>query len=226
LFSREEDRRERDALIGVKILLPKLELTEPLTVAIREKISDLNGNRQRAVRAYALYPTLIQLLPDCEEVLSSQLRRGLGSDLENEAGLAVSALNEWTSDAMQMPDKHTPPGKDLFREIGIAIAARRAAILRVALDIARWLFDEGPREIAEMVTEDCEYGLSALLEEAGYTRRDASFDVPGIRAASVRLASAMRCAGFGSGTGTSGWISAAANDPLPEVRNALSQRLA
>lgn len=226
LFSREEDRREGDALIGVKILLPKLELTEPLTVAIREKTSDLNGNRQRAVRAYVLFPILIQLLPDCEEVLSSQLRRALGSDLETEAGLAVSALYEWTRDSMQTPDKYTQPSKDLFREIGIAIAARRVAILRVALDIARWVFDEGPRGIAEIVAEDCEYGLNALLEEASYTRRDAPFDIPGIRAACVRLASAMQRAGLGSEPGASGWISAAANDPLPEVRNALSQRLA
>jgi hypothetical protein len=226
LFSREEDRRERDALIGVKILLPKLELTEPLTVAIREKTSDLNGNRERAVRAYALFPTLIQLLPDCEEVLSSQLRRALGSDLETEAGSAVSALYEWTRDYMQTPDKYTQPSKDLFREIGVAIAARRAAILRVALDIARWAFDEGPREIAEIVAEDCEYGLNALLEEARYTGSDASFDIPGIRAACVRLASALQRAGLGSAPGASGWISAAANDPLPEIRNALSQRLA
>jgi hypothetical protein len=101
--------------------------------------------------------------------------------LETEAGLAVSALYEWTRDYMQTPDKYTQPSKDLFREIGIAIAARRAAILRVALDIARWVFDEGPREITEIVAEDCEYGLNALLEEASYTRRDASFDIPGMR---------------------------------------------
>jgi hypothetical protein len=226
LFSREEDRRERDALIGVKVLLPKLELTEPLTVAIRDKTSDLNGNRQRAVRAYALFPTVIQLLPDCEEILSSQLRRALGSDLETEAALAVSALYDWARDSMQAPDKYTQPSKDLFREIGIAIAARRAAVLRVALDIARWVLDEGPREITEIVAGDCEYGLNALLEEASYARRDAPFDIPGIRAACVRLASAMQRAGLGSGLGASGWISAAAIDPLPEVRNALSQRLA
>ena len=125
---------------------------------------------------------------------------------------------------MRMPERYTQPSKELFREIGIAIAARRAAILRVALDIARWLFDDGPREMATMLAEGCEYGLSALLEEASYARRDAPFDVPSIRAACVRLASAMRGSGFGSRPGASGWISAAEDDPLPEVRHALSQR--
>ena len=171
-----------------------------------------------------LYPTLIQLLPERRDVLSTQLRRALGSDLEDEARLAVSALYEWTRDFMQMPESFTEPSKELFREIGIAIAARRAVILRVALDIARWLFDDGPREMATMLVEDCEYGLSALLEEASYARREAPFDVPGIRAACVRLAVAMQRTGFGSGSGASAWISAAEDDPLPEVKHALSQR--
>jgi hypothetical protein len=224
LYSREEDIRERNALVGVKVLLPKIELTDSLIAAIWAKIADLDGIRQRAVRAYALYPTLVQLIPERGEVLSTQLRRALGSDLEDEARLAVSASYEWTRDSMRMPERYTQPSKELFREIGIAIAARRAAILRVALDIARWLFDDGPREMATMLAEGCEYGLSALLEEASYARRDAPFDVPSIRAACVRLASAMRGSGFGSRPGASGWISAAEDDPLPEVRHALSQR--
>jgi hypothetical protein len=117
------------------------------------------------------------------------------------------------------------PNEALFREVGVAIAARRTAILRTALEIARWLFGDGPEGLAASLAADCEYGLGALMEEASYARANAPFDVPGIRAACVRLARAMTRAGFGTGRSAEAWIAAAKDDPLPEVRHALSRHV-
>jgi len=64
-------------------------------------------------------------------IFVTELRRALGSDSEDEA--RVLTLYEWTRDSMPTPLKLTQPSKDLFREIGIAIAARRAAPRSYAL---------------------------------------------------------------------------------------------
>lgn len=224
LFGNEEEQREMNALIGIKVLLPRIERSGPLSQRIWEKVDDLDSHRERAVRAYALYPVLTNLFPDRARILADRLRRALASDLENDARIAVHALYEWTRDAMRAPNQFVIPNEALFREVGLAIAARRTAILRTALEIARWLFDDGPEELAAPLAADCEYGLDALLEEASYARANAPFDVPGIRAACVRLASAMTRAGFGTEPGVEAWITTAKDDPLPEVRHALSRR--
>jgi hypothetical protein len=163
------------------------------------------------------------LFPDSAGMLADRLRRALASDLENDARMAVRALYEWTRDAMRAPNQFAMPNETLFREIGIAIAARRTAILPTALEIARWLFDDGPEELAQLLVTDSEYGLGALLDEANYSRANPPFDVPETRAACVRLAHAMVRAGYDAAPGTQAWIDAARDDPLPEVRHALSQ---
>lgn len=81
-------------------------------------------------------------------MLADRLRRALASDLENDARVAVHALYEWTRDAMRAPNQFVIPNEALFREVGVAIAARRTAILRTALEIARWLFGDGPEGLA------------------------------------------------------------------------------
>jgi hypothetical protein len=93
-------------------------------------------------------------------------------------------------------------------------------LLRPALDFARWVFREGPEHLRKLIVRDCDHGLTALLEEASYARSEQKFDVPAIRAACFRLASAMVAAGFAQLRGVTGWLTAAQDDPLPEVRNA------
>lgn len=224
LFGGEEEQREMNALIDIKVLLPRIERSESLFRRIWDKVDDLDSHGDRAVRAYALYGVLTRLFPVRAGMLADRLRRALASDVENDGRIAVRALYEWTRDAMRAPNQFVIPNEALFREIGIAIAARRTAILRTALEIARWLFDDGPERLAAQLAADSEYGLGALLEEASYARASAPFDVPGIRAACVRLAHAMARAGFGTGPGVQAWIAAAKDDPLPEVRHALSRK--
>jgi hypothetical protein len=114
---------------------------------------------------------------------------------------------------------------DLVKEIAMAVATRRVSILRSALGFAEALFRKGPERYRNLVAADCDRGRWALLTEADYAREDPGFDVPGIRAASFRLALAMDRAGRGEGAGVRGWIDAAADDPLPELRNAAVRRI-
>jgi hypothetical protein len=224
LHGNQEARKELNALIGIKAVLPKIELSDELSERVWQKVNELDSQPDRAVRAYRLYSVLAYLYPDRATALVAQLQRALLSDFEDDARAAVNALYEWTLDAMREPDKFAMPDARLFREIGISISVRRAAILRTALEIARWLFDDGPKNYAASIADDCEFGLGALIEEAGYSRSDVSFDVPGVRAACVRLALAMSRAGFGLGPGVQAWIDAMADDPLPEVRHAATRR--
>lgn len=223
-FTFAEDRNANQALRAIGPILLKIQISEEIKVKILTKVDELDARRESSVHAYPLYPYLIRLFPDDAGQLILRIRHGLASDSEREARSAAFALYKWTQDGMNLPDQIKLPEQDLFREIGIAIAARRTAILRSALDIARWLFDGGPQEIARTVAADCYYGLDALYQEVSYEQDDPSFDVPSIRAACVRLAGAMEKAGFYNDT-INAWIKVAENDPLPEVRFALSQRM-
>jgi hypothetical protein len=110
--------------------------------------------------------------------------------------------------------------EDLVRQVGIDIAGRRLKMLYPALQFANWLFRSGPSHLRELIVRDCDSGLTALLTETAYQRTGQPFNVPEIRAACVRLAAAMTAAGFAREQGASAWLSAAVNDPLPEVRYA------
>jgi hypothetical protein len=142
------------------------------------------------------------------------------SDDEDRVRFSIHGLMTWFSDSSQEVESQVQGAvRDLVREVGIGIAARRSAALRPSLDFARVIFKIGPHELLNDIAKDCEHGLIALLEEASYSRSDQNFDVPAIRAASYRLAAAMAKAGFG-GLGVKAWLEQAKNDPLPEVRNA------
>jgi hypothetical protein len=220
IFQVGEDRQEHVSLVGIRAILPKITISSELAQQIWDKATDLDRHRDRQVRAFELYPVLARLFPDNTQVLVDRLRHALLSDQEDEARIATRGLYEWTCDAMQSSVQPTKSSEDLVREIGFAIAARRVAILRNALEFARWLFAKGPEPLKRLIAPDCEHGLVSLLEEANYERAAPSFDVPSIRAACVKLAYAMARAGFGARPGVGGWLTVALSDPLPEVRNA------
>jgi len=49
-------------------------------------------------------------------------------------------------------------------------------------------------------------------------------ELPGVRAAAAKLAGALADAGYGKERAVEGWIRAALDDPLPEVRHAVVGR--
>lgn len=220
-IERAMDRRyqkQRNAAAGVAAVLPYIHVSSELAAKLWDKASAMDSGGDGEVPAFLLYNQLLRLMPDHSEELLDRLRRALVSDKEEVAREAVQALYELVSSSPQVVDSSLLEG--LIREIGIGIAARRGAILRQALEFARWLYQEGPEALRALILRDCEYGLSALLEEVSYRRLEKELDVPSIRAACVRLALAMASAGHSEERGVTGWLQQIDTDPLPEVRNA------
>jgi len=224
-FERMMNRRnqlELAALEGVAAILPFVNVTEDLVKKIRDKTEAMDRDPDDNVRAFSIYPFLVQKIPDLKLELLDRLRRSLGSDQEDEVRLACRGLYLWIIKRQDtQPDDELD---DLVREVGIGIAARRAAILRPGLGFAQWIFHEGPEHLRQLIVRDCEHGLMALLEEASYARTEQNFDVPAIRAACVLLASAMAESGFTDQRGVTRWLAIAKDDPLPEVRNAETRK--
>jgi hypothetical protein len=131
-------------------------------------------------------------------------------------------LYNWL-DTQESSSAEEPEGLDyLISEVGFVIAVRRSVVLRQALDIACWIFQKGYSRLCESIAKDCDHGLIALLQEATYERSEPLFDVPSIRAACARLALAMATRpSYSALLGVAGWLAAARDDPLPELRNAV-----
>jgi hypothetical protein len=216
----ESHRKESETLEGVALILPHIMTSDELHQKIWAKADAMDHGRDGHVHAFNLYSILARYYPERTAELVSRLRRALVSDQEAEVRPSVHGLYTWI-DQQETSFQPTDVGlEDLVREVGIGIAARRLALLRPALHFAQWVVRRGPERLRQLIARDCDHGLTALLEESSYARSEQPFDVPTIRAACFRLASAMAVAGLKSLDGVAGWLAEAKNDPLPEVRNA------
>ncbi len=211
---------ELAAIAALPVILPHIAADEEIINKVWNKVEAIDRAKDDEVRAFALYPALARIRPEKRTELVNRLRRALVADRENEARLAVVALFNWLSERGRAPDRAASDLDDLVREVGFAVAARRIAILRPALDLARWIFSDGPDRLRAEIAKDVDHGLVALLQEASYERSDQRFDVPEMRAACIRLATAMAATPFRASEGVMLWLESAKDDPLPEVRNA------
>ena len=101
------------------------------------------------------------------------------------------------------------------------IATRRKKALGQALEIAKWVFDEGNDAQKEAIRDLALQGLGYLVEELRYDREyDQDDDVPFLRWACAHLALAMAECGLGDDPAVARWSENIENDPLPEVRYA------
>jgi hypothetical protein len=217
LFSQD---RVYEALDGMSFILGHVTKTEELFQKISAKVDAMDQGNDGEFPGFALYPALAQHWPARTAELIERLRRALLSDQEDRVKAAVSSLFSWVMALDTYPDALKASLNDLIREVGIGIAARRAVILRSALAFAQWIYRKGPEHLRKLIATDCDHGLTALVEEASYSRSEQTLDVPAIRAACFRLALAMADAGYAGERGVAEWLANAKNDPLPEVRNA------
>ena len=101
------------------------------------------------------------------------------------------------------------------------IAARRKRPLTQALQIAKWVFDEGNDEQKEDLRQLALDGLGYLLEELRYDRehdQDDKIDIPLLRWRSAQLALSMAKQGYRDDSTIYRWLEVSGEDPLPEVR--------
>jgi hypothetical protein len=214
------DRYESVAVDRVAAILRLVSLDEAELDRLWKKAEDMDSGRDGAHLATPLYPALAAVYPLRRADLVDRLRRALVSDNEDVAQQAVMGSYLWLKSSADQSDTAALGLDDVVREIGIAIAGRRLAVLPSALEFAGWLFEHGPTRYRGLIAGDCDHGLNALLEEASYHRTGQVFDLPKVRAAAFALSRAMDRAGFVDRPGVRGWLSSAADDPLPEVRNA------
>ena len=212
------------ALVGI---LPTViqgigRLESSLGERIYEKLRHLNDLR---VPALELAPTVARITPTRLEDAANLLRAGVTSDKREMATDAASGILRWLSEASD-PETGTPvPPDNLVREIGIVVAYRRAASLAGALQAARWIFENGTQANKEAISQLTADGLDCLADELSYERdHDTPDDIPLLRLLCTELAVAVAKDGGNQHSAVVRWLEIAKDDPLPEVRNAVSKR--
>lgn len=205
---------------GVSAILTEIQIPTELAESLYQK---MKGLRDLGFPVFGFIPSLSVVLENRFDELTEIMRLGLVSQNEDLAKAALHALGRWSSLAIEPASHiHTPPN-DLVREIGVTIANRRRETLGLALQGAKWIFDEGPdvqKQIIQNMTLD---GLAHLLEELKYDSKNVGQNsgLPDLRNYSVQLALSMYEHGLRNNGTINRWLQIAKNDPLPELRYAM-----
>ena len=208
----------RRAMEGLWHLLLAIRISEPVARKLYAKIGRLD---RKDFPAWRLAPGFAMALPDRFDEIVLSLRMGLASDDSRSARGAAEDLWFWLQAATVLEDGPPPPPDDLVREIGIAIATRRKAMLPVALQVAKWIFAEGAPQHRDILRDFALQGLGYMAEELRYDRdAEPDRDAPLLRWGCTHLALAMTAAGHGGDPAVARWVENARTDPLPEVRHA------
>jgi hypothetical protein len=170
---------------------------------------------------------LLRLDSSQAPALFDRLERDLRSHRPERANAALLALERWIlrSTRWQVP----PPPDYLLLSVALLVEDGWPAVLKQALATARALVKSESIPSPDKVIAYLLQGLRALMTAADYRRGDRiglggipSDDLPAIRIAVVRLASALHDKGQDD-PAVLWWIEAARVDPLPDVRDALNQ---
>lgn len=218
---REPTRR---ALSGLCMVISEIQIPVPIGEKLYEKVQDLN---ESGIPGFGLIAGLVKSLPNRFDDLALMMRMGLVADNVDLAEGAAVGLYPWLTTSVESDSQVQPPPDDLIREIGVVIATRKKAGLAQALEIAKWVFDEGNDVQKETLRDLALQGLGFLVEELRYDREhDLDFDVPLLRCRCAHLALAMAERGFNDDPAVARWLENAEEDPLPEVRYAKHPSLA
>ena len=208
------------ALAGLVSILPEVSIPEPVGEDLYWKVQRLT---EAGIPAFEPIGELVQIIPDRMGEMVSWLRSGLASDNDEMVTSALSCLMSWGKTSKVADSSVHPPPNDLFREVGLMIAARRKQALSWALQVAKLVFDEGTEENREAMSEYVLQGLVYLAEELRYGREhDDATDVPLLRWRCTQLAWSMSKAGLTDHPAVAHWLEIATSDPLPEVRYAVA----
>ena len=201
-------------------ILAQVAIPEPVGQDLYQKLKILSAS---GIPAFKPLGELVQIIPDRMDEMVSWLRSGLASDNGEIVTNALSCLVSWPkTPKMADPPVHPPPS-DLFREVGMLIAARRKEALSSALQVARLVFDSETEEHRKAMSDYILQGLAYLAEELRYDREhDDGYDVPLLRWRCTQLASSMSKAGLRDHSAVAQWLEIATSDPLPEVRQAVA----
>ena len=209
----------------VEILPDVIQETSPPESALGEKIyQKLRSLHDLGVPALELASTVATITPARSEDAANLLRVGITSNDKDTATNAASGILRWLSEASE-PESRTPlPPDNLVREIGVAVAYRRATSLPGALQAARWIFEDGTQtnkeDIILLVTDGLDYLATELVYDRDHQNPD---DIPLLRLLCTELAVAIAKDGRNQHPAVARWLEIAKGDPLPEVRNATGE---
>lgn len=178
------------------------------------------------IYSYYLVGTLVKVLPDKNYDINTYLRKGIISDIPENARNAMYGLFLWIQQALSNKMQNTPfPSDDLIREIGLAIATRRKNTLIQALLAATIIFKARDSQISSIISSLILEGLEYLILEQDYkSSHDDIEDVPIIRLNCVKLAYQMSINGFEDKPIIKQWLEEGEKDPLPEIRNIFEEK--
>ena len=214
------------ALVGLPSILAEVTVPKATGEKLFEKLQSLNESDNPGLE---LIPGLAKAIPHRLDELVSTMRMGLASDKANLATSALQGLSRWLAMSYEEATQVQSPPDDLVREIGVIIAARRKASLEKALEIAKWVFDDGSDEHRESIAKPTLDGLGYLAEELRYDRaydQDSIKAVPRLRRRCAQLVLSMKQHGYQDDPVVTGWLKIIKDDPLPEVRYARGPVLA
>ena len=209
------------ALDGLRSILTEIQIPKDIAEKLYEKVGSLN---ESGIPAFRLIAGLLKAMPNRFDELALTVRVGLVSEEVDLAKGATAGLYHWLTTSVEIASQIQSPPDDLVREIGIMIATRRKVSLGPALQIAKWVFDEGSDAQKEAIRHLALQGLDYLSEELRYDREhdqdsdQDSIDVPLLRWRSAQLALSMAKRGFEDDPVVAHWLKIVKTDPLPEVR--------
>ena len=212
----------RWALRGLESILAEGLIPEPVGEHVYEKVKLLTDSD---TPGFKLMPGLVMTLPDRSDELLAWLRTGLASEDNTMATNAVLGLHLWLTAAAQAESSSPSPPADLLREVGLIISSRRRAALSPALQLAKWVFDEGTPAQRDTMSDLVLQGLNYLAEELKYeTQRQEQEDddLPRLRWRCAELAQSLAQSGFRDNPVVVHWLELAQGDPLPEARYAVA----
>lgn len=212
------------ALSGLHTVISEIQIPVSIGEKLYGKTQDLN---ESGIPGFGLIAGLVKSLPNRFDELALMMRMGLVADNVDLAEGAAKGLYHWLTTSVESDSQIQPPPDDLIQEIGVVIATRKKTVLAQALQIAKWVFDEGNDVQKETIRDLALQGLGSLVEELRYDREhDLDFDVPRLRWGCAHLALAMDERGCGDDPAIARWLAISKEDPLPEVRHAKHPSLA
>lgn len=212
----------RWALGGLASILAEGLIPQPIGEHLYEKVRRLTDS---GTPGFGLTPGLLMTIPDRAEELLTWLRMGLASEDNALAASAVSGLRSWLTASVQSGELPLSPPDDLLRTVGLMISSRRSVALPPALQLAKWVFDEGTPAHRGTMIDLVLQGLSYLAEELKYEnerQEQEDDDLPRLRWLCAELAQSMAQSGFRDELVVASWLESAQGDPLPEVRYAVA----
>ena len=204
---------------GLQAILSEIMIPPPTANRLYGKVEKL---KEAGIPAFALMAGILNSLPDRFDEVAFSMRMGLVSDESDLAEDAAWGVFYWMKTANAIETSFPNPPTELVREIGVIIKTRRSDPLNVALQIARWIFDEGNDDQRGAVSELAFQGLDYLAEELCYenTPKGDENNIPSLRYRCARLALSAANHGFEKAPSVARWLKIMENDPMPEVRHA------